>query len=160
MNLNRAMLAEDGFKGFVTVAELREGKLAVVPTEPGAYVVLGESDAQPRFLDVNPGGHFKGEDPSVASERLAAKWVPGAQLLYVGEGGDLRGRLADFLAFGRGRPVGHWGGRFIWQVAGAEQFLIGWQATASKQAAKALEGRLLEDFAAAYGCLPFANLRL
>jgi hypothetical protein len=154
-----SLLAADGFQGFVTVRELRDAGLQRVPRSPGAYVVLRQSEALPQFLDSNPGGHFKGENPTVGKDVLAAKWVAGVHLLYVGEGGDLHDRLRSFIRFGLGAPVGHRGGRYVWQVEGADSFAVAWRPTVTKQDAQALEQRLLQDFYATYGCLPFANLR-
>ena len=86
-----------GFTGWVPFALL---PTAGVPTEPGVYVVVRPSDEPPRFLDVSPAGHFKGKDPTVAVAELAALWVPGERVVYIGKanlGGDGKRHLRKRL---------------------------------------------------------------
>ncbi|MFM9994230.1 MAG: hypothetical protein ACKVU4_00345 [Phycisphaerales bacterium] len=159
-----AALARAGFAGFTPIHVLRSGGLGSVPESPGVYAVVRSPHRPPRFLAASAGGRWKGRDPTVAVERLRAKWVLGAIVLYIGQSGGggrrgtLRGRLAELLAFGGGAPARHWGGRFMWQLAGVESASVCWTATPAANARDA-ERSLLDEFAAEYGALPFANLR-
>jgi hypothetical protein len=151
-----------GFVGWVAFARLPD---AEVPTEPGVYVVVRPSDQPPTFLDVSPAGHFKGKDPTVPVADLAALWVPGTRIVYIGKanlgsGGKrhLQKRLNEFRKHGEGIPIGHSGGRRIWQLADHEELLVGWRVTEDADAAK-IETEMLAEFRAHYRRLPFANMR-
>jgi hypothetical protein len=151
-----------GFVGFVTVAQLRADACAPAPTRPGIYVVLRASDAPPRFLRDSPAGWFKGVDPTETVRVLRARWVPGTPLLYVGKATagshqrrHLRKRLAELLDFGAGRPIGHRGGRYLWQIEGSDGFLVAWRPDEDPTAA---ENEVLRAFVAGYGAYPFANV--
>jgi hypothetical protein len=65
-SFTRDSLMRKGFAGFVTFEELRT-RLAEVPSEGGVYIVLRENGAPAEFRDVNPGGRFKGRDPTVGA---------------------------------------------------------------------------------------------
>jgi hypothetical protein len=142
---SRAWLESSGFIGFVTVAGLQRS-LEGLPDGPGVYSVLRTVTGGPRFLDANPGGRFKGRDPTVRD---------GTPILYFGKANSLRQRIRALVRFAGGDPVGHWGGRYLWQVAGSSDFLIAWRES---DAPRALEADLLADFTAHFGELPFANL--
>lgn len=156
----RAHLTDRGFQGFARFTDL--------PTTPvsgasGVYVVLRESDDVPSYLPSSPAGRFKGRDPSVAPATLAAAWVDGERLLYIGRAAagrsgrrGLSKRLDEYRRNGSGEPVGHWGGRYIWQLADHEDLLIAWRADDDPTA---VEADLLDEFVADHGRLPFANLR-
>jgi hypothetical protein len=47
---------------------------------------------------------------------LIANWVDGAEVVYIGKADQLKRRLTQFADFGGGKPIGHWGGRLIWQL--------------------------------------------
>ena len=160
MDFTRKGLADAGFTGFFTIAELRRGRLREAPTGPGVYIVVREAVERPAFLDTSTGGWFNG-DPTVPRSKLQEKWVPSTPVIYIGKSDaekGLQGRLKDFLNFGAGQNVGHWGGRYTWQVENSEQFVIAWKLTRSGQTAREMEVELFNEFEQAYGRLPFANI--
>jgi hypothetical protein len=138
-----------GLSGWVPFAAL---PTVDVPTGPGVYVVVRPSDEPPRFLGVSPAGHFKGRDPTVPVADLEALWVPDTHVVYIGKAElgargrrGLRRRLDEYRRFGAGLPVGHSGGRRIWQPDDAD--------------AARTETEMLAAFRARHGRLPFANMR-
>lgn len=161
MNFDEDGLTAEGFIGFRSFAELAVGE---IPQAPGIYAVLIPEGFVPRFLVTNAGGHFKGKDPSVAEDTLTAKWVSGADVLYIGKAGagstgkrGLRKRIQEFADFGRGVPVGHWGGRLLWQLADSQALVIAWKVLPS-ELVDAAEAQYHADFRALHGRLPFANM--
>jgi hypothetical protein len=61
--------------------------------------------------------------------------------------------------FGAGRPVAHWGGRYIWQVPGARKLLVGWGKLDGPGTARDAEIELLAHFRELHnGRMPFATL--
>lgn len=159
---DREMMQRRGFRGFVPFAKLPHSD---VPRLPGVYCVLRETEAAPAFLEDSPAGHFKGKDPTVSVAELRSAWVAAARVVYMGKAGagadgkrGLRKRLDEYRAFGSGRPVGHYGGRRIWQLADSAELIVGWMTTPDEEAAT-VERDLLTEFAQQYGQLPFANMR-
>lgn len=155
-------LRSAGFVGFVSIAELRAEACTRIPMRPGIYAVLRASESAPRFLSTSSAGWFKGEDPTEVVSVLRARWVPGTPLLYVGKATagsqqrrHLRKRISELLDFGAGRPIGHRGGRYLWQIAGSDRFLVAWRPDADPTAA---ENKVIGTFSAAYGSYPFANI--
>ena len=129
-----------------------------MPRPAGTYIVYRPSTAAPRFVKIGTGGHFKGRDPNEATAVLAAAWVPDTRTVYIGKGNKLRQRLRAYARFGAGEPVGHWGGRYIWQLADADQLLVAWRVLEDAGTARDDERRLLDRFAELHGRRPFANL--
>lgn len=81
------------------------------------------------------------------------------QVVYIGKADVLRRRLTQFGQFGAGEPVGHRGGRLIWQLADAGDLLVAWHEITWGEAARDYERRLLAAFAEQRsGRRPFANL--
>jgi hypothetical protein len=151
-------LSEVGFEGFVRFRELREGQIESVPKGAGVYVVLRGDDAWPTYLDQSIGGWFKQQDPTVAVLALEAKWVIGAHVIYIGKGDNLFRGLREMMNFGAGRPIGHRGGRYVWQLGGSEDFVVAWRETGDVNPRQA-EVDLLRAFRRSHGGrLPFANL--
>ena len=158
-------IRNEGFLGFFAVDELRDGRLCQVPQEAGVYLILRTETAPPVFLEINAAGYFKGKDPTVSVSKLRENWVAGTQTIYIGKAGGskskatLRSRLDQYFKFGAGRPVGHQGGKYIWQVEGSEFFIVCWKLTPN-QIPREVEVKLIEQFRAEHnGRLPFANLR-
>lgn len=147
-------LARDGFRGFVPWKALQDKAL---PSAPGVYMVLCDSADPGTFLDASPAGWFKGKNPTVDPETLSKKWVESAAVVYIGKATDLRKRLRQFSRHGHGKPEGHWGGRYIWQLADAADLLVVWKEVPDPREE---ERRLLADFRREYDRIPFANLRM
>lgn len=160
-----------GFKGFVPVFQL---KSAGIWTEgdrqadadldrQGVYLVVRVDMSDPEFVSEGSGGHFKGRNPDVPVSELAANWVDDTCVLYIGKAGGktshatLRKRIGQYIRFGEGKPVGHWGGRYIWQLKDCDNLLFCWKAS---EDAEILESELIAGFKSQYGGRrPFANLR-
>lgn len=148
-----------GFVGWCRWDELRDSKFGEVPRAPASYVVYRESVAAPVFLPASPAGWFKDKAPSMPLARLAAEWVEGEQVVYIGEADVARRRLGQYARFGAGEPVGHWGGRLIWQLADSAELLVAWRVLGGLGTARADEKRLLARFGeVGGGRRPFANL--
>lgn len=155
-----ARLQEAGFEGFGKIADLTPSD---IPTAPGVYVVARVSGSDPTFLESSPAGHFKGKDPTAAIIVLKQRWVQNTDVIYIGKATagrtarrGLRARLDEYLRFGAGQPIGHWGGRYIWQLQDSSELLVGWRQSNEPTE---LETEMIREFATLYGVLPFANLR-
>jgi hypothetical protein len=154
----------ENFLGFLKVRELKDTKCGAVPDAAGVYLVLRDPSLRPTFIATSKGGHFKGRRPEVSVQELEDNWVERAAIIYIGKagGGDsrstLKRRIGAYMRFGSGRPVGHWGGRFIWQLADCDDLIVCWQVTDGIEP-EARERDLIRAFSGAYGRRPFANLR-
>jgi hypothetical protein len=80
-------------------------------------------------------------------------------MVYIGKSDILQRRLTQIGRFGAGEPVGHRGGRLIWQLVDADDLLVAWHEITWTEAARDYERRLLRLFAEQQGSRrPFANL--
>lgn len=155
----RAGLLDAGFEGFVPLATLPP---AAVPRLPGIYVILRESTAAPVFLEQSIAGKFKGADSTVDAPLLAASWVEGTPVVYIGKAGwgtkqdGIRRRLSQYRRHGAGKAVGHRGGEYIWQLADSAQLLACWKTTTDDEV-QPLETALIDAFESRFGRWPFAN---
>ena len=161
MQVNRQALREDGFAGFRPFAELEINR---IPQAPGDLRRPQTRRFQVQFLAKSTAGVFKKKDPSLTQAALAAEWVDGADVLYVGKAGPgskgnrgLRRQVQEFMDFGQGKPPGHWDGRLIWQLANAKSLLIAWKELPAGGLNQA-EAKYHADFREEFGRLPFANL--
>lgn len=150
-------LKEDGFVGFVPVATLlRNGN--GIPGQKGVYVILRPSDANPEFLAKGTGGFFKGKNPNVSLAELENNWVENTSIMYIGQtDSSLSKRIKTYLRFGEGAPVGHWGGRLIWQLKDARDLLVCWKTGIDFP--RSVEKSMIQAFKFEHGGQrPFANL--
>lgn len=137
---------------------LSRQKLSMIPHKKGIYVVLRTSRQPVEFLRKNRAGRYGGRDQTEIIERLREKWVLGTQVLYVGKACDVHERIRDLIKFGSGAKVGHRGGRYLWQVAGHDQFQIAWLETPGQNPFET-ESELMEAFQSRFRRWPFANMR-
>ena len=151
-------------RGFLGFKRFRELDLLEVPREPGVYVVLRDGDRIPGVLDACAGGWFKGKNPTMDRHILTVKLSHSAVTLYIGKADKgngnrgLRKRITEFVGFGSGEPVGHWGGRCIWQLEDSQDLRIAWLPVLDRLASE-MESELIDEFVGTYASLPFANLR-
>jgi hypothetical protein len=83
-------------------------------------------------------------------------------VIYIGKASktkstNLRRRIKAYRRFGQGEPVGHWGGRYVWQCADSVDHIICWKDVTGR-AAREVEREMLAGFEDDYGKLPFANI--
>ena len=171
-------LKKAGFEGFCSVEKLRDD-LSDIPAVQGVYMVVYQGDRMPEFLVVGTGGLKRKKDkngklkitnPNVAVSELKSNWVADTCVVYIGKAGGvnkngkkskstLNKRISDYLDFGNGEPVGHWGGRYIWQIKEAKKLLFCWKAT-PRSNPEEVEKELIAEFKLLHGDKrPFANLR-
>ncbi|QGQ95664.1 hypothetical protein EHS13_12605 [Paenibacillus psychroresistens] len=135
----------------------------LIPKEKGVYIILRDSSEPVVFLEESVGGHFKNQDPTVSIKVLSKKWIPDTEILYIGQCGSgiskgtLRSRIKQYMDFGNGKPVGHWGGRYIWQISDHKDLFIVFKAVPDDEDPREVEQELIYRFMKVYGDLPFAN---
>ena len=165
MILNFAKLDEikdGGFVGFKRVGELYDDSL-VIPQIKGVYLMLYTQSDNPHFLETGCGGFFKGRNPNVIIDKLKANWVSDSLVVYVGKAGGfnsaatLRSRLKQYFAFGQGKPVGHQGGRDIWQLEEPKELVVCWKPLPNDEP-RVIESQIINCFVKRFGRRPFANL--
>jgi hypothetical protein len=156
----RKDLEEQGFCGFIPINHLLNTNFEGLPVNPGVYAVLRIDDQPVRFMHPSMASHqHKGKDPTVSIDVLKAKWVNCTQVLYFGKSVDLKRRIKEYINFGYNIPdLAHYGGRFLWQVEGYENFLIAWLES-KDQDPKSLEDAWKNKFKEQFGVFPFANIK-
>ncbi len=148
-----------GFEGFIPVAQLQTDSTAI-PRTAGVYMVVYTEGNMPEFLSRGTGGFFKGKDPNVSITELGTNWVKNTCVVYIGKAGTtLRKRLNQYLKFGNGQNIGHWGGRYIWHIKNSGNLLLCWTPTLDEDP-EAIETALIARFKEQHrGHRPFANLK-
>lgn len=150
-----------GFFGFRTIESLWIDRTCI-PKYKGVYLVL-DQNGKPYFMNPGVGGFFKGRDPNVSVVELNDNHVPGSLVVYIGKAGGptsmptLHSRLGQYLRFGQGMNVGHWGGRLIWQLKNHRGLLLCWKPTPDDDP-REVEKLLISNYEKQYGKKPFANL--
>ena len=158
----------NGFKGFIEITDLRRDN-KIIPADRGVYLIL-KTDRPHKFLRSGTGGHFKKKNPNVDIGILNDNWVDNSIVIYIGQAGgvrngkwsdsNLRERLKKYFDFGLGKPVGHWGGRLIWQIENSDKLIVCWKELPDKVKDPCKEeSKLIEKFKTTFGKRPFANLR-
>jgi hypothetical protein len=155
--VNRFELESRSFEGCIPL--ISAARSSYLPTTPGVYAVSYDGGKPSAWPTDSVGGWHKGRNPSVNLQDLESNWVDDTDIVYIGKTDrTLAKRITEFARFGNSEPVGHWGGRLIWQLPEPSQLMIGWKALQSATAIST-ETELLTEFHAAFGKLPFANLR-
>ena len=154
----RAGFERLGFLGWKPFGALEAGDL---PPRHGVYVVVREAGPRPHFLLDSVGGPHKRKALTVDVELLEMAWQDEAEVVYIGKAGSRRGlqdRLWAFAKQGRGRSVGHAGGRFVWQLPASEELLVAWRETGGLDVGD-VEEALLALHIDQFGRRPFANMK-
>ena len=154
-------MKEFGFIGFETIDTLMMYECSQVPKQKGIYFVLNQGPSN--FLQNSVGGHFKGKNPTVSINKLKNNLVENTLVIYIGKAGGsnsratLHSRLKQYMRFGEGEPVGHWGGRLIWQLKNHRELTICYKTLPNSEPREE-EKKLILEFESIYGKIPFANL--
>ncbi len=169
MDFKKASLNKYGFRGFVSIGHLKED-LSIVPKTKGVYIVFRErlGIKLKDFLPKSTGGPFKGKDPTLDPKTLKLAWVDNAHVLYIGKAGGSRkngklykstlfSRIKQYMQFGKGKAVGHWGGRAIWQLKDQNELLIAWKELIVEEPLE-VEASLIKKFEKKFKKRPFANM--
>ena len=154
-------MKEFDFIGFETIDTLMLYECSQVPKQKGIYFVLNQEPSN--FLQNSVGGHFKGKNPTVSINELKNNLVEDTLVVYIGKAGGsnsratLHSRLKQYMRFGEGEPVGHWGGRLIWQLENHRELTVCYKTLANSEPREE-EKKLILEFESIYGKIPFANL--
>jgi len=161
-------LLDMGFTGFIRLKDIGND-FNIFPETKGLYIICTDVNQDISFCNPGTAGFFKGKDPNVTIDELNRKWVEDANVLYIGRAGGtakngrvyrstLKTRIMQYIKFGRGKNIGHWGGRYIWQIKGSEDLMIAYKILEEENPVIE-EQELINKFKSHYnGRLPFANL--
>jgi len=161
---NLEMLKRNGFVGFKSIFELWNNHSSI-PNERGVYLIINPRSDSKKFLIKGVGGFFKQRNPNVSPNVLLNNWVDDSLVLYIGQAGGngsaatLKKRLKQYLDFGKGKAVGHYGGRLIWQIEHYSELVVAWKILKDDDP-KIIERQMINDFMNQYGKMPFANLTI
>lgn len=149
-------IKEIGFIGFKKMSEMFVDS-SILPKSQGVYLILNPDYKSPEFLTVGTCGHFKGKNPNLSIAELESNWVDNSKVIYIGKATSLKERLGDYLKFGQGRNIGHYGGRLIWQLKNSRDLIVCWKVIET-ETARDFEKRLIQLFKTKFSVRPFANL--
>jgi GIY-YIG catalytic domain len=146
-----------GFTGFKKMSDLFIDS-SILPDNSGVYLVLNIDNKAEDFLTIGSGGYFKGKNPNVSINELKSNWVNNTKVVYIGKATSLKSRVRQYLGFGQGKNIGHYGGRLIWQIKYYKDLVVCWKSL-STQNPREFEASLIKLFVAKYNKRPFANLK-
>jgi len=155
-------IEKQGFSGKIKIADWGKIDEPHPSNAKGIYLIVWNKRSLVHFEEIGTGGFFKKKDPNVKTDILEKNWIPEACVLYIGKAGGskfktgLQDRLGTYMRFGKGKPVSHWGGRYIWQLREHGELLIYWKELPSEEP-RDVEKLLLQEFKEQYHRLPFAN---
>ena len=155
-------LKDFGFKGFIKMSELFED-FTCIPKVRGVYMVLIQEKMKQEYLETGSGGFFKDKNPNISIADLKANWVNETIVVYIGKAGSMSSRstlykrLRQYLLFGQGKNIGHYGGRLIWQLKNSKDLIVCWKEL-TKDDPDRIETKLIEEFKTIFGKIHFANL--
>lgn len=161
INLHITTLKNEDWLGFVSIHALQNQKCMCVPKQRGVYLVLYCEQNEPRFLVKGTGGFYRG-DPNIPIPVLEEAWVKDSIIVYIGKAGSkanqrtLKDRLNEYMKFGLGKKVGHWGGRMIWQLENAGDLILCWKILPDSEP-RDVEKQLIKQHIKDFGQRPFAN---
>ena len=163
MNFNNIdEIKNAGFVGFKKIGELFIDTSSI-PKVKGVYLILNLNEKPVEFLSIGTGGFFKNRNPNVSIEELKVNWIENTIVVYIGKAGKdrskatLNSRLKQYLSFGQGGNVGHWGGRLIWQLKHSKELVVCWKPLIIDDP-RTFEANLIQQFKNKFSKLPFANL--
>jgi len=165
-NIKQGDLAFAKKNGFQLLGELSAMMQNGLPKhswldQPGVYLVTA-AQTTPAFILPSDTKNVIRPWPV---EKLASKWVNGTEVLYIGLAGSrsprsLRQRLRELLRHAKGKISTngpHKGGEILWQVVGWERFFLWAKPTDPPPEPRTEELRLMHEFEALHGRLPFGN---
>lgn len=163
MNFNNIdEVKKAGFSGFKKMNELFIDSSSI-PKIKGVYLILNPNNKKIEYLQVGTGGHFKGKNPNVSVDELISNWVENSLVVYIGKAGSetsratLHSRLNQYFRFGQGKNIGHWGGRYIWQLKNSTDLIVCWKSLPNEDP-RIFESQLIKKFVINFSKRPFANL--
>jgi len=155
---SREALIAYGFRGFITLCNLREAIFKQVPKQSGLLAIVRDP-TPPEFLSLPRARAFTPPGWSIATHTLALRWVSDSSVLFLGEVSPqtrehgLRGAASRLYWPSRHQhaPLLHHG-QLVWYLARAEFLEAAWCTTPTHSL-----GELLERFRLVHGSVPFAN---
>src|SRR5579871_4688536 len=103
-------VARFDFFGGSSVEDL-QASCDAIPEAAGVYILRRLQPKPVAFLPTNPGGRFRGRDPTVSISRLEERWIPSAEVFYIRKAGGndqratLRSRSAPSCSLVSARPA-------------------------------------------------------
>lgn len=160
-------LIERGFEGFASIKQLMNDS-SKLPDFSGVYILLNkdsitlDENNKPMyssFIFPGTGGFFKDRDPNVEISTLQRKMHPDSKVMYIGKATNLKRRIKQYLSFGQGKNIGHYGGRYIWQLRYSSKLILAFKKVSGDVLPENYERELINLHKERFDRLPFANLR-